>query len=69
MSENKALDMEDPYAGAPNFDRFFRVLAEAESLFPGAPDQMFEDWVMNDDEKEKLRNGMTRAINAMKGID
>jgi hypothetical protein len=53
----------------PDFDRFFRVLAEAESLFPGALNQMFEDWSMNDDEKEKLRDGMTRATNAMKGID
>ena len=53
----------------PDFDSFFRVLAETELLFPGALDQMFEDWSMNDDEKEKLRDGMTRAINAMKGID
>jgi hypothetical protein len=53
----------------PNFDRFFRVLAETELLYPGALDQMFEDWFMNDDEKEKLRDGMTRATNAMKGID
>ena len=52
-----------------DFDSFFRVLAEAESLFPGALNQMFEDWFMNDDEQEKLRDGMTRAINAMKGID
>ena len=53
----------------PDFDSFFRVLAETEWLYPGALDQMFEDWSMNDDEKEKLRDGMTRAINAMKGID
>ena len=53
----------------PDFDRFFRVLAETELLYPGALDQMFEDWFMNDDEKEKLRDGMTRATNAMKGID
>jgi hypothetical protein len=53
----------------PNFDRFFRVLAETELLYPGALDQMFEDWFMNDDEQEKLRDGMTRATNAMKGID
>jgi hypothetical protein len=52
-----------------DFDSFFRVLVEAELLYPGALDQMFEDWLMNDDEKEKLRDGMTRAINAMKGID
>jgi hypothetical protein len=53
----------------PNFDSFFRVLAETELLYPGALDQMFEDWFMNDDEQEKLRDGMTRATNAMKGID
>jgi hypothetical protein len=53
----------------PDFDRFFKVLVEAELLYPGMLDQMFEDWSMNDDEKEKLRDGMTRAINAMKGID
>ena len=53
----------------PDFDSFFRVLAETEWLYPGALDQMFEDWSMNDDEKEKLRDGMTRATNAMKGID
>ena len=53
----------------PNFDSFFRVLAETELLYPGALDQMFEDWFMNDDEKEKLCDGMTRATNAMKGID
>ena len=47
----------------PDFDSFFKVLAEAESLFPGALNQMFEDWFMNDDEQEKLRDGMTRAAN------
>ena len=55
--------------GNPNFDSFFRVLAETELLYPGALDQMFEDWFMNDDEQEKLRDGMTRAANAMKGIN
>lgn len=53
----------------PDFDSFFRVLAETELLYPGALDQMFEDWFMNDDEQEKLRDGMTRATNAFKGIN
>ena len=46
-----------------DFDSFFRVLAEAELLYPGMLDQMSVDWYMDDAEKEELREGMTRVAN------
>ena len=47
----------------PDFDSFFRVLVEAELLYPGMLDQMSVDWYMDDAEKEELREGMTRVAN------
>jgi hypothetical protein len=46
-----------------DFDSFFRVLVEAELLYPGMLDQMSVDWYMDDAEKEELREGMTRVAN------
>ena len=41
----------------PDFDSFFRVLVEAELLYPGMLDQMCVGWYMDDAEKEELREG------------
>ncbi len=46
-----------------DFDSFFRVLVEAELLYPDMLDQMSVDWYMDDAEKEELREGMTRVAN------
>ena len=47
----------------PDFDSFFRVLVEAELLYPGMLDQMSVGRYMDDAEKEELREGMTHVAN------
>ena len=42
----------------PDYDSFFRVLAETELLYPGTLEQMCEDGWIDDDKKEKFRESI-----------